>query len=825
MIECRFNASRILTALLGCIGGLALAADAADAAPGRYADAVKPVLAKYCFECHGAEKQKGDLRMDTLDPDLLKGEDAETWHDALNQLNLGEMPPPKSPQPSVAERRVMVDWMTKSLREAARAKRFADGRVLMRRLTRYEYQNTMRDLLGVDLDFAKELPPEPASPEGFLNNAATLEMSPMQIETYLNVARKALAVAIVEGARPEAIRVSQTNTTRGQLPNKPVAGLPPAHPEFALDLKEFPRSGAFRVRVTAKAAIPKAAGFPRIQISLGHVPGIIHVPRKEIGEIELSSQSSRTYEFVARMEDFPQPGPVAFGRSGFKGMIVLLDYEDADGKELRYPDRRYVQIPPKPKKGAKPKPLPKAPAFGSRLEIAVESVEFEGPYHPTWPPASHRRLMGERAEGLSESAYARARLKGFMRRAFRRPVKVGEVETYGKMFDRIRPGVETLEAAMREVFAAVLVSPHFLYVVEVRHQTGAAQRLGDHELATRLAYFLWSTMPDGRLMKLADEGRLSRPAVLQKEVKRMLEDRRSHEFARRFADQWFDLGALDRVAVNPEFYPKFDNALKEDMRRETYGFFNQTLRRDLSALELLDSDWSLMNRALARHYGITPLPRSRRFERVTLKPEDRRGGVLGHASFLLGQSGGERGHPIKRAVWILDRLLDAPPAPPPPDVPELDAESPSLAGLTVKEQLALHRERESCANCHRGIDPWGIPLEHYDAVGLWRENTPVRIGKKGAKPAKPVANDAATELPDGTTIRGVDDLKRFLKEERKEWFARSLVKRLMSYALGRSLDLGDQPAVEALTKKFVQDDFRVGQLIVELVTSETFRSK
>jgi mono/diheme cytochrome c family protein len=818
-----FNCSPLKTpiAVLLCLFGLAASVAAAE-----YRSSVRPVIAKYCFGCHGEDKQKADLRMDRLSPDLRKGNDAETWHDVLDQLNLGEMPPPKAKQPTPAERAVIVDWVTKELSATASSKRFAAGRVKMRRLTRYEYRNTMRDLLGVNRDFAKELPPEPMSPDGFLNNAATLEMSPTQIETYLAAARRALEIAIVAGDRPGGHSYLRTNTAIARLPTKKVAGHLPVNPEFALDVAKYPRRGPFHMRVTARAAIPDGVGFPRIRITLGHVPGIVHVPHKLIAEIELTSDQPQTFEFDGWMEDYPQAGDIPFGNSGITGMILMLDYLEADGKELRYPDRRYVRAPAKPKKGQKPKPKPTPPPFGSRLEIAVDSLEFETPHHESWPPESHRRLIGKKPELTSETGHARRQLKAFIQLAFRRPARPPEIEQFGMIFDQIRAVSDSFEAAMREVYAAVLISPHFLYVVETRHPDAKdSQALSDFELASRLSYFLWSTMPDQRLFKLASQGRLGEPAVLQREVTRMLADQRSDQLAEHFAEQWFDLGALDRVAVNPEFYPDFDNDLKADMRAETTGFFRHLLRNQQSCLDLIDSDWTMLNRALARHYGLTPLPRSSQIVRTSLPAGSRRGGVLGQGSFLVSQSSGEFAHPIKRAVWILDRLLDSAPPPPPPDVPNLDSESPDLVGLTVKEQLALHRNREACANCHRGIDPWGLPLEHFDAVGRWRENIPVRLGKKKTKPVKPTPVDSATELPNGTSIKTAAALKHHLKTERREWFARAMVKRLLGYALGRSLDLGDLQTVEKLTKQFIASDFQLQQLILTLTKTEAFLTK
>lgn len=813
--------------LFGCLlgfGGVARFCWAKDGLLPAYEKEVQPVLKSLCFECHGPTKAEGGVRFDRLDPDLVNGPHAETWHDALDQLNLGEMPPRKAKQPTPHQRRLLTGWIQAALREAAEAKRLQNGRVVTRRLTRYEYANTMRDLLSLDLDFARDLPPEPASPEGFLNNGATLEMSPTQIEIYLKAARNALAEAIVTGQRPQMYQCSQTETATGKLPTKRIAGHEPVRPEFILDLREFPRHGQFELKITAQAAVPSGQGLPKIRVSIGHVPGIIHVPRGLIGEADVS-EKPQTFTFRGRMEDFPQPGPIAFGNSGFKGMIVMIDFLDADGNELRYRDRKYAQPQGRAKKkksnakkqpepAAQPKPLP----FGDRLDIVVTAVEFKAPVVESWPPPSHRRLLFDSENSGDEPRYVRELLQHFMELAYRRPVSKEEIERTANLFETIRQQTDSFEEAVRETFASVLVSPHFLYIVENRAPNADSQRVTEFELASRLSYFLWSSKPDEQLFDLAGKASLHEPELLEHEVRRMLADERSSEFIRRFVDQWLDLDALDRVAVNPEYFPDFENDLKEHMRQETQACFAEILHNDRSALELLDCDWTMLNRPLAKHYGIDG-PRSSKFERVMLKPGSRRGGLLGQGAFLLANSNGEDSHPIKRAVWILDRLLDSPPAPPPPDVPELDAESPDLAKLTLKEQLAVHREKESCANCHRGIDPWGIPLENFDAVGRWR--TKVSAHRK----RRETAVDAVSILPNGQKINGMQQLRRYLVEERSQWFARSVVKRLMAYALGRSLDRGDREAVDALTNEFVKNDFRLASLIIDFVRSEAFQTK
>jgi hypothetical protein len=788
---------------------------------------VRPILERLCFGCHGPKKQEGEVRLDTL------GADAEGWHDALRRINLGEMPPEEAQQPTLEERQRLVEWMHAALRRAAAAKRYAAGRVVTRRLTSYEYQNTMRDLLGVDLDFARDFPPEPASPEGFLNNGATLEMSPEQIETALAAARRGLAEVIVSGEPPQVYRHQAEVSALFPIPQRRFQNQEPPHPEFILDIQPFPRRGEFEIRVTAGATVAEGDDFPRLLLALGNVPGIVHVPRKLVGEVEVTAPLDQPQKFVfrGRIEDFPQPGDREFGNTKYHGMIALIDFLGADGRELRYEDRNYPlsnknnKKKKKGKKGQKepqPKPISELPT--DRTDIVIRSIEFEAPVFASWPPPTHKAILFESDQAADEPQYVRQVLRRFMSRAFRRPVQDAEVEKTAELFEAIRAHTDSLEEAIRETLTSVLVSPHFLYVVERRDDFGQGeQRIDDYELASRLSYFLWSTMPDDALREAAAAGALHDPRNLEQQVRRMLAEPRSEEFITRWADQWFDLGGLDRVAVNPEVFPDFQESLKDDMRRQTQAFLREILRSDESVLNLLDSNWTMLNRPLAEHYGIAG-PRSTEFERVAIGPDGRRGGLLGQSAFLLAGSNGESSHPIKRAVWILDRLLDSPPASPPPDVPALESNSPELAGLTIKQQLEVHRKKASCNSCHRSIDPWGIPLENFDAVGRWRtEIQPPKTKKAKNSAAEPV--DASSQLPDGSEITGVAELKQYLLDRRKSEFARSVVRRLAAYSLGRSLDLGDDPEVARLTEHFAAEDYRLSSLIVALVQSDLFQTK
>ncbi|MDP7015972.1 MAG: DUF1592 domain-containing protein, partial [Pirellulaceae bacterium] len=460
-------------------------------------------------------------------------------------------------------------------------------------------------------------------------------------------------------------------------------------------------------------------------------------------------------------------------------------------------------------------PPPEDPNFP---KVVIDWVEFVGPIFDQWPPAHHRQLLFEQGD-LTDDEYALRVIEKFADRAFRGPADAAEVAAAHEFFKKIRPRQESIEAALRETLALILISPRFLYLVE---PASPDRSLTNHQIATRLSYFLWNSMPDPTLGELADAGNLNDPKVVNEQVERMLADPKSWRFVKSFTNEWLDLDGLQRVAVNPEYYPDFNNDLKAEMVRETQHFFAEVLFKDLSALNFIEADFAMLNGPLARHYGVEG-PRGGGFERVALDGEQRRGGLLSQASFLLANSTGEDSHPVKRGVWIRSRLLDNPPPPPPPNVPPLEAENPNFAKLPLKEQLKAHRNHAACSSCHRGIDPWGVALEQFDAVGLRRTEVVRRTGR-GKKKQTLTPVDATTKLPDGSELSGVDDLRKHLLTKKKKRFARALTSKMLSYALGRSLELGDQPTVDRITVQFLASDCRLSKLIELIAIDETFRT-
>ena len=811
------------------------ASDAQDKQKQSLPKDVAAVLNDHCLVCHGPKKQKAGVRLDTLDPDFIKGIHAEDWHDVLNAIQLGEMPPKGQPDLPDQDRRVIERWITGELKRAKAAKTQTGGKTVLRRMTRYEYNNTMADLLGVEWDYAENLPPDSKSKDGFENNGQALGISPIQLEYYLEAARLGLSKAIVEGDRPKAVEQIITKSekpARRSLFSPHENGRVMPGQAFIGKTLEFPREGVVRIKVEIDdVVVPEGEGYPNMVLRVGHRADTLspEAPFAQADVIPGKDGGPVVMQFTGRIESMPLPGH----NPKFPGILVTVGNAYDPGAEYASIKRKQAAAKKqlanykkqKQRAAKQGKPLPEPPKIEAfelpeMPSYVVKSITFEGPILDAWPPASHRAILFDPPAEMSEAEYAKSVIKRFIERAYRRPATAEDVVRVFDFYQSIRPNMPTFESAIRESLAMVLISPEFLYLVEPQNEPGKSEQLTDHELATRLSYFLWSTMPDQALRTAADSGRLKQPEELERQVRRMIRDERSQAFVQHFTSQWLDLSGVDRVAVNPQYYPGFDDKLKADMKRETIAFFGEVLRQRLSAFNLIDSDFVMINRPLAEHYGL-PKPKGLSFERVAIKEEEPRGGLLTHASVLLMNSNGEDSHPIRRAVWLRQRLLDDTPAPPPPDVPDLDSSDPKFASLPLKAQLEMHREKASCNDCHVRIDPWGIPLEEYDAVGRWRDDVSRVSGRKTIK--SPVVSDAV--LPGGQSVSGVEDLKRVLKADFEEHFARGLVRYTLAYSLGRSLDYTDKDDVDTLVEAFEQSDYRIDELLVEIVKSKAFGMK
>ena len=819
---------------------------------------VEPLFRTHCYSCHGVEQPKGELRIDKLDSDLAKGSDRDRWLDVMDRLQFGDMPPEAAPALSREDRALMMAWIAQGSRQSDLASRQVP---IFRRLTRREYERTMQDLLGLPIEFGTRLPEDGKSKDGFRNDGDVLRMSPLQYETLLQIADEALTEAIVSGPPPVVHRYRVTVHEFRVEPlakpeNRPgesfdyashpfdIAIMPPLPPpgggrgskvespyppnilppskivryneaavrppksSIALRMHQAFRSGETVVRIRAarfvseKTGEPEsrepATGEPQAGADGSRVPILtvamgssnFHgVELKTVGEpTAIDHTDLRTYEIRFRMENVsvPNPGPLSN-----KNSTILAVWNSAQMIE-----------------GESQPPL-----------LKIESIEFESPFFETWPPKAHTDILFAKGE-LDEKAYAREVLGRFATRAYRAPLASAELDQLVNYWTRSREHSESLEASLRETLSVVLSSPRFLGLPAARARS-VKVKLTDYELASRLSYFLWSTMPDEKLLRLAGEGKLHEPSELSAQVRRMIQDRRAWSFIEQFAEQWLELDRLQRVVVHINSYPGFDDQLAAAMRLETIHFFGEVLRGDLSIFQLLDSDFTCVNDVLAAHYGI-PGVTDPAFRKVQLDPSLHRGGILTHAGILTGLSDGKDGHPIKRGVWLLRNLLDDPPPPPPPNVPELDREKPALKNLTMAQQLAAHRDSAACVSCHRKIDPWGIAFEEYDAVGNWqRDGRGATLREKRTQ--QPI--DSETELPGGVKISGLAELREELVRSKSDEFRRAMVRKLMAYALGRRLSHGDRDTADALVPALRAREDRLSALVELIVASEPFQSK
>lgn len=793
---------------------------------------VAPLFQKHCYSCHGVEKPKGKLRLDQLDTDFVKGNDGGRWRGVIERLEFGDMPPTTEPALKKEDRELMLAWIAHGLRQGALAKNEATN---FRRLTRREYELTMQELLGLPIEFGTRLPEDGKSKDGFRNDGDVLRMSPLQYETFLQIADEALTEAIVTGPPPivhryrifvdefrvealpkpadrsgESFDFANQPFRIANVSSRPVTGvLKPSTIEhfreagqrlpkscIAVRIHQAFRTGETVIKVRAARVEPEAGADasrpPVLSAAIGSAIGTSNPATFElrtIGEpIVIEPVDPQTFEFRIRMENVPvpNPGPV----TNFNATVVTVwnSAIEVEGETQ----------PPK---------------------LKIEWIEFENPHFESWPPKTHTDVLFPN-DGLDETAYAREVIRRFTTRAYRGPLAPDELDRLMNHWVQARKTTDSLEASLRETLGVVLSTPRFLGLPANRTGDGR-QNLTDHELASRLSYFLWSRMPDDKLLQLADQGKLHEPTELSAEIQRMIQDPKVWSFIEQFSEQWLDLERLKNVVVDTESYPGFNDELAAAMRQETIHFFGEVLRGNLSIFQFLDSDFTCVNDLLAAHYGISGV-RDWKFHKVPLDVSYHRGGILTHAGILAGLSDGKDGHPVKRGVWILKNLLNEPPPPPPPNVPDLNREEPSLKDLTISQALAVHRNSASCMDCHRKIDPWGVAFEEYDAVGLWqRDGRGATLRQKRTQ--QPIESES--ELPDGTKISGLAELRAELIRSKSDAFRRAMVRKVMAYALGRTPTPGDIEAADALVAILRTREDRLPALIELIVTSEPFQSK
>ena len=819
-----------------------------------YDSRVRPFLKAYCIKCHGPNKSKGDFALHKLDRDLISGQGVERWEDVLDALKSGDMPPKDEPQPNEKERKAVVDWIDAELRKAVRRARSAienrqTGKsATVRRLTNFEYENTMRDLLGVELNLIQDLPKDPYKPYRFNNTGEFMLLGPEQIDRYLNIARRAMVSAIVDPRKPnpqKSRRAWDSITIKngfGKMLKRneiPIQNSPRSTPGQGMVVKKFPRTGEFRIRFQASAVFPNGATELPLRFVMGYNLNINSSTQEfaPVGVVHLRNTPDKPqiYELRGRIENYPvQLGKTIKGKRRPDTLTITPQniYDDGTLND----DNRFLYWPRQPD-------MPRA---------VIDWIEFESPITDVWPPKHHTRILfNSPLRQSNPKKYVREVLSRFMTRAYRRPATAEEVNRFVKIYDLLKREFGTIEATMRETLAMVLVTPQFLLHTKadgkvIRHE---------FELASRLSYFLWGSMPDEELIKLASSGKLNDSAMISKQVRRMLVDPRSKDFVSNFTNQWLSLQKMKTVPINRDLFPRFlyyveagERAgterpyiptIRDHMINETVAFIAELIRRNGSVTNLVNSDFAMLNQPLAAHYGVEGVE-GYRLRPVPLKPEHHLGGLLTHGSVLIGNGTGSAPHPIYRAVWLREAILGDHVRAPPAEVPALvdSAGDSGEKALTIKDLLAKHRTVESCNDCHGRLDPWGIPFERYNAIGKYqplvpREGTRVRgFNKKKdrdlvgyAKYLKSVNTQevqANAQIPNGPQVDGMPQLKAHLLKSRTRDIAENVIRRLLTYAIGRELTFQDRYEVEKILVQAKKNGYKLQDMIVLICQSKSF---
>lgn len=766
--------------------------------------APKQFLAAHCVTCHSGEKPKGGVTLDALTADFANPANRDKWLAALGQVRAGTMPP-KGDAPPAKEVAALNEWAEARQIAVELEHRKKHGRATARRLNRTEYENTVRDLLGIDAELRDLLPPD-ATANGFDTSGDAHHVSPFLMESYLEAADKALGFAIANGPRPAS------GTKRYALTDERIVKVSTesVYKKRETELVMFSSSawnsvvvgqfypsirGRYRVRISAQAV--QSDGKP-VAFRLDAGPMLMGTKSRLVGYFDAPANAPKVFEFVLPFEA--------------RDHVRISPYGLANAQTVT-------------KTGAETYTGP---------GLAVQFVEVEGPLHDTWPPASHTRIFGDlpqvpapvpnnraRVEVTSKNPVADAAttLHAFAARAFRRSVNDDDIRPYLELVKKRLAEKHSFEAAVRVGLKAILVSPEFLFL---REKVGP---LDDFPLASRLSYFLWSTMPDTELFTLAAAKKLSDPTTLRAQVERMLNSPKAREFAHNFVDQWLNLRDIDFTAPDHRLYPEFDEALKAAMLDEAHLYFAELVKQNLSVSHVVASDFTFVNGRLARHYGMANVE-GMEMRRAALPRDLHRSGFLTMAGVLKVTANGTNTSPVVRGAWVLDRVLGAPPAPPPAGVPAVE---PDIRGATtIRDQLAKHRNTPACNTCHTHIDPPGFALESFDVIGGWRTNyrslgngKPVTIDGRRMPYASGKAIDPVDTF-EGAKFTDIDEFRALLAKD-PDRLARALAEKLVTYSTGAPPHLADRAEVTAIVQRAEKRGVRA--LVHEVIQSSLFREK
>jgi hypothetical protein len=759
-------------------------------------------LDRYCVTCHNERRRTAGLTLEKADVSNV-GAGAEVWEKVVRKLRTRAMPPAGAARPDGATSDVFVAHLITSLDRDAAANP-NPGRPLVHRLNRAEYANAVRDLLALEVD-GRALLPADDSGYGFDNNADVLTVSPGLFERYMSAARKISRLAVGDTTiRPLTdtykvpVVLLQDDRMSDQMPFGSRGGLAVQH--------RFPLDGEYVLKIalqrTWQGSIRGLAESHELDVFLDRVP----VKRFTVGGECAASLEPRCKAIQGEVSEYEQTADlgleVRFPAKAGTRLLSVAFRKDASAPE-----------------GVLEPPLPVTSfeyAGLKETDPAIDHIEVRGPYTAEGPgdTSSRRRIFVCTPSGaFDEEACATKILSTLASRAYRRPVTTDEVHALVGFYkaSRVEGAFEAgIEAALRRI----LVSVNFLFRIE-RDPPGiapaTAYRLSDLELASRLSFFLWSSIPDDELLDVAARGQLGDPQVLERQVRRLLADDRATALVSNFAGQWLFLRNVRNVTPDPEAFPDFDDNLREALQRETELFVDSVIRGDRNVVDFLTADYTFVNERLAKHYGIPDVYGSH-FRRVTLGEGHRRG-LLGQGSILTVTSYATRTSPVLRGKWLLENVLGAPPPPPPPNVPALKENEEGEKPLSVRERMEQHRKNPTCASCHARMDPLGFALENFDAIGRWRTTS---------EASTPI--DASGALPDGATFQGPEDLRQLLVTRREEFVA-ALTEKLLTYAVGRGVEYYDAPAIRAIVRDAARHDYRWSSLVLGIVKSSSFQMR
>ncbi len=724
---------------------------------------VAPAVSKLCLKCHTGNSAAAGINLASAKTEAQAMKNMELWERVARNVSSGHMPPQGSTQPSAAQRKSIVEAIDRMFSKGCDVR--DPGKVTIRRLNRTEYNNTIRDLLGVPFTPADDFPADDVG-YGFDNIGDVLTISPLLMEKYLDAAEKVTERAIVvQPVQRRRYSGDELTSSGGVNLIDSVAGMYAAG--SVSTVHEFKKAGTYKLKITA----------------FGDQAG----PEPAKMAVKIEGRSGTTFDVKATRANptvYEMPLEVPAGKRKISADFIN-DYYQPNNADPKQRDRN----------------------------LYVASFEIVGPLEDIKPiPESHRRIIFIQPELGKEKDAATQILSKFALRAWRRPATADEVGRLIRFVDIAKREGDSFERGIQLALQAVLVSPNFLFRLELDDRPGASvsKPLNDYQLASRLSYFLWSSMPDDELFRLASQGKLKDPTALQAQVQRMLRDSKSIALADNFAAQWLQVRKLDYITPDSKLFPDFSEQLRKDMWQETSMYFDNILRQDRSILEFLDSNYSFLNGRLAQVYDIQGV--SGNEFRLVKFSDKRRGGVLTQASVLTITSNPTRTSPVKRGKWVLEQILGTPPPPPPPGVGNLSEERTQIVGKTFRQRLEQHRKDPACANCHKQMDTLGFGLENFDVIGKWRtEDDGFKIDPTGS-------------MPDGSKFAGPADLKKYLMSKKSQ-FVRAFGEKMLIYALGRGLSAADKCHIDEVAKATESGNYKLSAVIAAVVKSEAFLKK